>query len=170
MLRYRPVLTPSLLRSLMSVFLVRAYVGTALILPAVATAAAAQPAPVVSSYPTENRGGLVASNPRIDILTQAIEQHPGNAALYNSRGWYSFLDGDYTQTVSDYNQVIALGIETIDPVYHTSVYYVRGLAYGELGDTELAIESLQIAEEMYRAQGDTASAQEVAAAIDKLGK
>jgi len=140
-----------------------------------ATAAIAQPLPgnaIQHSYSQTNveTAVLVASNLRIDTLTQAIERYPENAALYNSRGWYSFWDGDYAQSASDYSQVIALGIENIDPIYHTSVYHVRGLAYAELGETALALESLQVAAQMYREQGDALGQQEVETAIERIGE
>ncbi|MEM6598246.1 MAG: hypothetical protein AAF635_08765 [Cyanobacteria bacterium P01_C01_bin.69] len=151
--------------------MVRIYVGTALILPAVATGAIAHSSPnTVDAPPAQTNTILVASNLRIDTLTQAIERHPENAALYNSRGWYNFLDGNYAETVADYGRVIELGIENIDPVYHTSVYHVRGLAYVELGEKALAIESLQVAGEMYRASGESAGVEAIEGAITQLSE
>lgn len=160
------------LRSLTSAYLVRIYIGTALMLALWATgtvAQAASPSPHTNNRVNSN-AVLIASNYRIDILTQAIEQHPDNAALYNSRGWYNFLDGNYAETVADYSRVIELGIKNIDPVYHTSVYHVRGLAYAELDEKSLAIESLQIAADMYATEGNSAAVQELNAAIAQLSE
>lgn len=107
-------------------------------------------------------------NYRIGPLTQAIERDPDNIHLYNSRGWYYFQDGAYEQTIADYNRVIELGVEQLDPFYQPAVYYVRGLAYGQLGNNALAIQDLTIAAEIYEGQGNEAFVQEIRATIAQL--
>lgn len=105
---------------------------------------------------------------RIQLLTAAIEQNPDNANLYNSRGWYYFQQGAYAESIADYTRVEELGIEMIDGFYQPTVYYVRGLAYAQLGESKSAIADLEIALEMYQASGNEAAVQEIQTTIEKL--
>jgi len=137
---------------------------TAIALPLSMTPATAQStttAPNKTSQPA-------AENYRIGPLTQAIENDPNNINLYNSRGWYYFTDGTYEKTITDYTRVIELGVEQLDAVYQPAVYYVRGMAYGQLGNNTLAIQDLTIAAEIYETQGNEAGVQEVRALIAQL--
>lgn len=129
----------------------------------------AQPVNAETSAVAETVSAPVSSgNYRIDMLSQAIAQNPDNAALYNSRGWYSFLEGLYAQSVDDYNTVIELGIDKIDATYHASVYHVRGLSYAELGESALAADSLKAAVEIYETQGNAAAVEELTVLIENL--
>lgn len=137
---------------------------TAIALPLSITSAVAQSSTTQSSQTSQP----AAENYRILSLTQAIENNPDNIHLYNSRGWYYFTDGAYEKTIADYTRVIELGPEQLDAVYQPAVYYVRGMAYGQLGNNDLAIQDLTIAAEIYEAQGNEAGVQEVRGLITQI--
>jgi len=65
------LLSKSMLHSLASVYLVRIYIGTALILPILASSAMANPSaqPNPASTAAKATIALTVSNPRIDMLT-----------------------------------------------------------------------------------------------------
>ena len=129
----------------------------------------AQPISIATSVLKETASVHTSSgNYRIDMLSRAIEKYPNNAALYNSRGWYSFVEGLYEQSVNDYNAVIELGIEGIDETYHASVYHVRGLGYAALSEYALAVESLKVAMEIYESQGNVAAVEELTGVIEEI--
>ena len=104
----------------------------------------------------------------IQILTAAIEQNPNNANLYNSRGWYHFQQGAYTESIADYTRVEELGVETIDYFYQPTVYYVRGLAYAQIGEPEAAITDLETALKMYEASDNDAAVREIQTTLEKI--
>lgn len=137
---------------------------TAIALPLSISSATAQPAATSQT----SQPATTTENYRIGPLTQAIERDPDNINLYNSRGWYYFTDGTYEKTITDYTRVIELGVEQLDAVYQPAVYYVRGMAYGQLGNNALAIQDLTIAAEIYETQGNGAGVQEVRALIAQL--
>ena len=105
---------------------------------------------------------------RVEMLTHAIERHPDNINLYNSRGWYNFQLGEYKKVVTDYDRIIELGPENLEPHYQPIIHYVRGLSLLKLGEEQLAIESLKIAANIFKSQNNSQGLAEVTNVIDSI--
>ena len=85
-------LDKSALRSFASLYFVRIYVGAALVLPMLSAGAIAQSTSTTQpSTSAASVSEVVRRNPRIDMLSQAIAQHPNNVRCGGSYFVLSFL-------------------------------------------------------------------------------
>ncbi|MFN7412359.1 MAG: tetratricopeptide repeat-containing serine protease family protein [Dolichospermum sp.] len=91
----------------------------------------------------------------IDDYNQAIKINPNFAEAYYNRGVAKDELGDKQGAIDDYNQAIK-----INPNY-ANAYYNRGVVYYQLGNKQKAKEDRQRAAQLFLAQGDTASYEQI---------
>ncbi|MFN7851159.1 MAG: tetratricopeptide repeat protein [Dolichospermum sp.] len=132
----------------------------------------------------------------IDDYNQAIKINPNDANAYNNRGLVRYKLGDKPGAIDDYNLAIKINPNLADAYYNRGVvrselgdkpgaiddfnlaikinpndanaYGNRGLVYYQLGDKQKAIENLQRAAQLFLAQGDTASYEQIMNLLKRL--
>nr|WP_300004904.1 tetratricopeptide repeat protein [Anabaena sp. AL09] len=91
-----------------------------------------------------------------------IKINPNDANAYNNRGLVRYKLGDKPGAIDDFN--LAIKINPND----ANAYGNRGLVYYQLGDKQKAIENLQRAAQLFLAQGDTASYEQIMNLLKRL--
>jgi tetratricopeptide (TPR) repeat protein/S1-C subfamily serine protease len=98
----------------------------------------------------------------IDDYNLAIKINPNYASAYNNRGLVRYKLGDKPGAIDDYNLAIKINPNL------AQAYGNRGLVYYQLGDKQKAIENLQRAAQLFLAQGDTASYEQIMNLLKRL--
>ncbi len=106
-----------------------------------------------------NRGLVYTNQKKWELVladyTKAIAINPDFVQAYYNRGNLYYNQKKWELALADYTKAIA-----INPDY-ADAYRNRGVVYLQIGDKQKAIENFQRAAQLYLAQGDTASYEQI---------